>query len=289
MIDRNAPTRPALRYHGGKWKLAPWIIGHFPPHRVYVEPFGGAASVLLRKPRSYAEVYNDLTDDMVTFFRVLQDPRSARKLAQLLYCTPFARSEFLAAYERTTDPIECSRRLCVRAYMGFGSASTYDKHVTGFRASSKRSGTTPAHDWANYPDAMLAVAERMRGVVIEHRDAVEVIAKHDGPETLHYVDPPYPHSTRTFKRRAAGQVYAHEMTDDDHRTLALALRGCRGMVVLSGYPCDLYDRDLFPDWQRVSIGTFADGAKPREEILWLNPAAAAARNFSQQLLKLVAA
>jgi hypothetical protein len=82
----NAPTRPALRYHGGKWRLAPWIIGNFPPHRTYVEPYGGAASVLLRKRRCYAEVYNDLDSEIVNVFRVLRDTVEA--LAQLCRCKP---------------------------------------------------------------------------------------------------------------------------------------------------------------------------------------------------------
>ncbi|MDH3195533.1 MAG: DNA adenine methylase [Hyphomicrobiales bacterium] len=92
----NAPTRPVLRWHGGKWRLAPWIMAQFPPHRVYVEPFGGAASILLRKPRTYAEIYNDLDSDVVNLFRVLRSNR-ASELIEALRLTPFARAEFEAA------------------------------------------------------------------------------------------------------------------------------------------------------------------------------------------------
>lgn len=88
------PTRPVLRYMGGKWRLAPWILRHLPPHRTYVEPFGGAASVLLRKPRAYAEIYNDLDGEIVSLFRVLRDPEAAAELVRRIALTPFAREEF---------------------------------------------------------------------------------------------------------------------------------------------------------------------------------------------------
>ena len=68
--------RPLLRYFGGKWRLAPWIISHFPPHKTYVEPFGGSASVLLRKPRSNGEIYNDLDNEVFNLFSVLRSDRA---------------------------------------------------------------------------------------------------------------------------------------------------------------------------------------------------------------------
>ena len=66
-------VRPMVRWHGGKWVLAPWIISHFPPHQIYTEAFGGAASVLLKKPRCYAEIYNDLDGEIVNLFRVARE------------------------------------------------------------------------------------------------------------------------------------------------------------------------------------------------------------------------
>lgn len=258
------PSRPALRWHGGKWLLAPWIHEHLPKHRVYVEPFGGAASVLLRKKRSYAEVYNDLDVEVVNLFRVLQS-RSA-ELHTLLRLTPFARDEFNLAYGAVTDDVERARRLIIRSFMGFGSNG--HARVTGFRANSNRSGTTPAHDWVNYVEVLPLLIERLAGVVIENRNAVDVISAHDGPETLLYVDPPYVHSTRSDM----GKDYAHELTDDDHRQLASVLHKVRGMVVLSGYPCEMYN-ELYAGWRVETRNSLADGARERTECLWINEAA----------------
>jgi hypothetical protein len=152
--------RPALRYYGGKWKLANWLIANFPPHRIYVEPFGGGASVLLQKPRSYAEVYNDLDGEIVNVFEVLRCPTTAAKLERALRLTPFSRTEFIRAYRRSRRPIEQARRTIIKSFMGFGSSGIYGNSnrgmrtrastSTGFRSNSSRSGTTPAHDVERY-------------------------------------------------------------------------------------------------------------------------------------------
>ena len=255
------PRRPILRWHGGKWILAPWIISHFPSHRVYVEPFGGAASVLLRKHPSYAEIYNDLDDQVVNLFRVVRE--SGDELKHALMKTPFSRKEFDAAVEHTDDVFERARRTVIRSFMGFGSNGVHQK--TGFRADSNRSGTTPAKDWANYPGALDALIRRLQGVVIEHRNAIDVMNAHDTEQTLHYVDPPYVKSTR----KDAGDDYAHEMTDDEHVQLLECLKSLKGKVVLSGYASDIYDKSL-DGWSKVEKTALADGASKRTEVLWMN-------------------
>ena len=255
-------ARPLVRYHGGKWMLAPWIIAHFPPHRCYVEPFGGGGSVLLRKPRAYAEVYNDLGGEIVNLFRVARE--DGERLAMLCELTPFARTEFAGSYEPDADPLEQARRTLVRSFMGFGSNGLHQK--TGFRANSNRSGTTPAHDWMNYPDALRVTIQRLRGVVIENRDAMACMKQHDTPDTLHYADPPYVFSTRSDDKAD----YPHEMTDDQHADFARDLKDLKGMVIVSGYRSDHYDT-LFKGWRRVDKAARADGAAKRIESLWLSP------------------
>lgn len=268
----DAPKRPVLRWHGGKWLQAPRIISFFPPHSVYVEPFGGAASVLLRKPRSYAEVYGDLDGEVVNLFRVLRDDVSSSRLVHALELTPFARQEFEEAYLPSDEPIERARRLVVRSFMGFGSDGATGEYRTGFRANSNRSGSTPAQDWRSYPSALVAIIDRLRGVVIEQEEATRLMKRHDGGSTLHFVDPPYMLELRSrTNRRKGGGTYRHELTREQHGELLADLARLSGMVVLCGYPTAFYD-DALPGWRRIETEVVADGARPRTEVLWLNPA-----------------
>lgn len=228
----------------------------------------GASSVLMRKPRSHAEVINDLDGHIVELFQVLRD--RGDELRKALALTPFARAEFEAAWQLSPEPLENARRTIIRAFMGFGSAAATAARpnrriMTGFRGISDRSGTTPAHDWANYPACMDAMIARLRGVVIDNRPALEVIERYDSEQALFYLDPPYVMSTRTD----ADADYRHEMTDADHVTLAEQLMKVKGKVLLSGYHSPLYD-ELYADWERVEKAALADGARKRTEVLWMN-------------------
>lgn len=269
-------SRPVLRYHGGKWRLAPWIISYFPPHRVYVEPYGGAASVLMQKPRVNGELINDLDGELVNVFRVLREPDQGLELARRLRLTPYSRTEYEDSHLPGGDRIEQARKTIYRSFAGFGSDSMTATNASGFRDNLTRGNGIPATDWANYPCAIQEMIERLSGVVIESRPAIQIIVKHDTPETLFYVDPPYPHATRAghVKRKHS---YRHEMTDADHIELASVLKSVRGMVILSGYTCDLYN-GLYGDWMRAERCTYADAAQKRTEVLWINKAAAKGMN-----------
>lgn len=269
MKPSNVVTRPVLRYYGGKWKMSTFILSNFPPHRIYVEPFGGAMSILLRKPRSYAEVYSDLDDEIVNVFRQARD--NNQELQRALFFTPFSRTEFNLAYRPTDDPIERARRTIIRSFQGFGSDGATGQYNTGFRANSNRSGTTPARDWRNYAECFDFLVDRLRGVVIENRDAFEVMAQHDREDTLHYIDSPYVHSTRDCRHG-----YRHEMSSMQHMRLLAFLRDLKGMVVISAYPHRMYDKFL-KGWRRIDRRALADGARERTECLWMNQAARNAR------------
>ena len=266
-------NHPLIRYHGGKFRLAHWVIAQMPNHVCYTEAFGGAAGVLLQKPRAYAEVYNDLDGEIVNLFKVLRDPEQRDQLIEQLVLTPYSREEFENAWSVATTEVEQARRTIIRAQMGFGSAGA-TKGITGFRIDTKRQYGTAQSLWADYPEHLGFIGQRLSGVLIENRPAIQVIKDHDAPTTLHYVDPPYVHDTR-YSGAKTGRIYRHEMNDKDHLDLLSNLLELEGMVMLSGYPSELYD-DVLKDWKRVDTKariSSGRGTDTRIECLWINPAA----------------
>lgn len=262
-----APRRALLRYFGGKWAIAPWVIDHLPPCRIYVEPFGGAASVLLRKARSPVEVYNDLDEEIVGIFEVMQDPLRCAELVRRLRRTPYSRVQFERAFQPSRDAVGRAQRAIVRAYQAFHHEALFNPRKTTFADARHRTGGSKSREWVSYPRGLAAIHRRLQGVVIERRDALEVIRAQDTPQTLFFVDPPYLPSTRS------DSGYRCELSLAQHVELLERLKVVQGMVVLAGYPSELYD-ELLAGWGRVERPARAAGSmRARREVLWLSPSA----------------
>lgn len=249
----------AFRYPGGKARLSSWVISHFPRHKIYVEPFGGAAGVLLNKAPSPLEVYNDLNSDLVTFFSVLRDKEKAAEFIRRLRLTPYAREEYCSFYPMPEgDDIERARALIVRAGMGIGPCGAISANSTGFSADAKKIRKN-AKGFVNRVEKMSEIAERFRSVVIEHRDALELIPHYDTPDTLWYLDPPY-NCGYSFRYRA----------DVDQKAMLGAFKKVSGYVVLSGYENKLYADEL-AGWHVETRANHNFAHQVKKECLWLSP------------------
>lgn len=263
-----APARPPFTYYGGKQTVADRIVALFPDHEHYVEPFAGSLAVLLAKPPSRLETVNDLSNDLMTFWRVLRD--QPEELARLAALTPHSRAEYESCYSEVVpaeSDLERARRVWVKLTQAHGGVGLQRR--SGWKHSKSSSIGIPFTQYMRaYVDRMPTCAERLRHVSLECRDATDVIreyGQHD--DALIYVDPPYLASTRTPEKN-----YAHEMrTDAEHEALAAVLHGTRAAVFLSGYHSPLYDA-LYADWGTVelssSTGNSSPGLGKRIEVLW---------------------
>lgn len=277
---RSIPARPPLRYFGGKWQLADWIMQYFPQHKVYVEPFGGGASVLLQKPPAFLDVYNDLNGDVVNFFKVLRNQEA--DLIRAIELTPYSREEHRLSKNLDTDTdLERARKFYVWSWQGRGRGGARLQGGWRFMRGDNRHNTT-VYDWNNF-DHLWSVAYRLKQCQIENKDALNVIKAYDGADTLFYVDPPYLMATRGKKdgKLSGKQQYAFDFTLEQHRQLAYTLNSITGMAIVSGYNSAYYD-ELYPDWIKVKKDVKKDNnAGEATEFLWISPKCRYVNLFSQ--------
>lgn len=248
-----------LKYPGAKWRIADWIIGHFPEHKVYCEPFFGSGAVFFKKQPSYIETINDRDGNIVNLFEVCR--KFPEELSAAINMTPFAREEFANCYEmNVADPIERARRTLVRFHQSFGTSNS-SKNI--WRNVQTYGGPRCATMWNYLPETIIQCCERLKEAQIENIDGIELIKRYDDKETLIYCDPPYLQSLR--KRN----MYAFEMNDKEHINLLRVLKESNSMVVLSGYDNELYNEEL-PGWRTAEKATTAQMGKHRIEKLWMN-------------------
>lgn len=255
--------RAIIKYPGSKWRIAKWIIDHFSPHHSYLEPFFGSGAVLFTKERSNIETVNDLDGNVVNFFEWVQ--KDPERLAKEIYWIPYARDVFEKACVQMGSEKDSFNRavtFCTRMVMGYGFRTNETK--VGWKKDVQgREAAYAAKQWCELPETILEAAERLRGVQIENRPALELIQRYNYPNVLIYADPPYVISTRY------GKQYRHEMTDHDHEELLYTLREHRGPAFVSGYDNPLYN-EILKDWYRDEIQTTAQSNTKRREVLWMN-------------------
>lgn len=265
----SAPRHPALRYPGGKFRLARWISQHFPPHMTYVEPFGGAAGVMLRKDPSPVEVYNDLDGAVVNFFRVLRERR--RELLQAVKNTPFSRAEFDASFViDSPDPVENARRYFVQAWQSYGGPRFSKRTGWKYQNALWQRQKQMIDLWNQSIRNLAVVADRLRSVQIESDDFLRVIARYDTPETLFYCDPPYPADTRNQDWMKT--MYRLEFSSADHLHLANSLKRIKGLALVSTYPNEHYN-ELFAGWPSVTTTCQTMNKTIATEQLFISPRA----------------
>ena len=249
-----------FNYPGAKWGMAQKIVSLMPPHRSYLEPFFGSGAVLFNKPKSAIETVNDIDGEIVNFFKVLREQPD--RLSEAIRLTPYSRDVFDDAHEnRGTDDFDKAYRFAIRSRMGHGF-KTYEK--TGFKIDVyARERSYCVNAWNKMPEQIAEAAMRLKSVQIENRPALDLIKKFNHDNVLIYCDPPYLLNTR------GGKQYRCEMNEQDHLELLASLADHKGYVILSGYPSEMYDREL-RGWNKITKKSYNQNSDPRTEVLWCN-------------------
>ena len=287
--------RSPVWYFGGKGKMSAKIVPILErcPHKLYVEPFGGGASILLAKKPVEREGYNDIDSHLYDFFQVLSDPRKFARFYRRIAVLPYSRqlyNDCRASWKSEPDQIDRVVKWYVVARQSFSGdfghswSFVITESCRGMMGSPSR--------WLSAIDQLPAIHARLTRVQIECYDFRKIFDIYDTPDTLFYNDPPYVLSTR----KAGG--YANEMTDNDHTDFIDRALTLKGSVVISGYNNPIYDRLTEAGWKRIDFQTVCYAAAktrtsnlqgvgsamknaPRTECLWIKAMAITEGLFSE--------
>lgn len=253
-------------YYGGKQTLAPEIVQLIPAHSLYCEPFCGGAAIFFHKPKesSAVEVLNDTNQELINFFRVVQNDfvslekeirisLHSRRLftdASVIYNNPHMFSEIKRAWALWV--------LAVQGFAGILDGSWgYDKakRTTSKKIMNKREAFSEE------------LAYRLQEVQLECTDAIRIINSRDGKNSFFYCDPPYFNSD-------CGHYDGY--TREDMEMLLQTLSKIEGKFIVSSYPSDLLSKFTKEhgwdqkQWIKTVSVNKGSGGKKKTEVVTAN-------------------
>ncbi|MFC2041930.1 DNA adenine methylase [Chloroflexota bacterium] len=263
--------KPPFGYYGSKHRLAFQIIKLLPPHNAWVEAFCGSAAITLAKPPAPIEIINDMDDQIINLFQQLRE--NQQELCQMIALTPYASAEHARAreHDETATSLEKARQFLVATMMTVNGANGGKSSGFSFSQSYSRGGNEArVNRWYHLPERLERVAERLRTIRIEKRDARELVDMFKNkPATLVYLDPPY-----NINRK---QRYNYDVDDESfHINLLNKCIESKSMIMISGYDNELYNSLLTEKlgWTKLEIYTSTRDTSgkdyPRTEVIWRN-------------------
>ena len=265
--------RSAIHWYGGKHYMTGKLLSLIPPHKIYVEPYGGAAYLLINKEPSPVEIYNDVHSGLVTLFRVLRDKDKFDRFHNLLQLTPYSEEEFYHCkhtWQEEADEVEKAYKFLICTRMSFNSKGrTFAySHSASVRGMAKATSA-----WLSVVDEQLPyITERLRTVQVEHVDGLKCIQRHDDEDAFMYLDPPYPDESRKELR-----AYKYEMSVSQHEELLDFIKQGKSKFLVSSYSNEMYDTALvgwnsttFEVQLRATNQRVNEEGQRRMEKLWWN-------------------
>lgn len=244
---RENVIRVPFGYPGSKMRSVAHIMPFLPHLRGYCEPFGGTGAVMLSRPISKFEVFNDLNSGIVCFYRCVRDRRLKDQLVERLEQTVHSREEFIWCRDTwdhdNLDPVEVAARWYYMIHNSFG------KQGRNF-ARAKSGKNFFGKSLHNNLKLFHPVHNRMFNVQIENLDWRVCLNDFDAPDMVYYLDPPY---VSYYEN-----MYVASMTPEEHHEMCRRIMDMQSYVCLSGYldapTKDIYDRYDWTDfhsWESV--------------------------------------
>lgn len=225
-MTKQMKMKPPLTYYGGKQLMVKNILPILPEHKIYNEPFFGGGAIFFAKEPSPIEFINDVSGEVVNFYRVIK--REFEALKDEVDCTlhsEFQHKQAKDIYLNHTDPDKVMRAWAVYV---LSHQSMFSVLGGSWKLSKDRN---VAKQWQTKKEMFNEVyVKRLETTSIFCRDALRVIKATDSGATFHYIDPPYINTD-------CGHYGGY--SELDYNNLLDCLSEIKGLFLLSSFPTDI--------------------------------------------------